>query len=109
MNNKESLAEIKIDSLSREESRELLEIIRSEVDEIDIEITELLNRRAQKSELIGRLKQMIGLANYSPAREKEIINNLLKLASPELGTSTLLRIFERIIDESRAIQKRVRD
>ena len=108
MNNTQLITEIKIDSLTEEESRELLELIRSEVDAIDEEITHLLNKRAQKSELIGRLKKIIGLHNFSPEREREITESLLNLTAPELGRSALLRIFERIIDESRAIQKRVR-
>jgi len=109
MNETQHLTDIDFDTLTLEESRELLNLLRSEVDNIDEEITLLLNERAKKSALIGKIKKFLGRPNYSPQREKEIIQKLVQIANSQLGPSALRRIYERIIDEFRAIQRRERE
>jgi chorismate mutase len=72
---------------------------------VDAEITQLLIRRLKISLDIGEIKKTIGLDAYDAAREKEIGANI-ELFSEDSGFNrTLKRIYERIIDESRAIQK----
>ncbi len=109
MNETQHLTELNIDELTEAESRELLEMLRSEVDELDKEIAELLKERAKKSALIGKIKKHLGLPNYTPQREKEIIKKVMQYADATLSPSALMRIYERIIDEMRAIQKRERE
>ncbi|GBD87662.1 bifunctional 3-deoxy-7-phosphoheptulonate synthase/chorismate mutase [bacterium BMS3Abin03] len=109
MNEAQHLTEIDFETLTEEESRELLNMLRSEVDNIDAEIVELLNERAKRAALIGKIKKFLGRPNYSPQREKEIIKKLLQIADAQLGPSALMRIYERIIDEFRAIQRRERE
>ena len=109
MNETQHLTEIDFETLTAEESRELLNLLRSEIDVIDEQIALLLNERAKKSALIGRIKKFIGHPNYSPQREKEIIKKLMQIADTQLGPSALMRIYERVIDEFRAIQRRERE
>ncbi len=106
MNVLESLTELNIESLSKEEKRELLKQIRDEIDSIDDSLAELLNYRAAKYENLSTLKQQLDLNNYSPQREKEIIKRIA-INKSNLSSKDLMQIFERIIDVSRAIQKRV--
>ena len=108
MNVIDSLTEINIETLSVEEKKELLEQIRAEIDAIDDSLIELLNYRAGKYELLSLLKQLLNLPNYSPEREKEILRRVGKNSKDNLTSNELRSIFERIIDVSRAIQKRIR-
>ena len=109
MNVLESLTELNIESLSKEEKRELLKQIRDEIDSIDDSLAELLNYRATKYEILSTLKQQLDLINYSPKREKEIIERIGNSSKSNLSSKDLMQIFERIIDVSRAIQKKVRN
>lgn len=109
MNVLDSLTELNIESLSKEEKRELLKQIRDEIDSIDDSLAELLNYRAAKYEILSTLKQQLALNNYSPQREKEIIERIANNKKSNLNSKDLMRIFERIIDVSRAIQKKNRN
>ena len=109
MNVLDSLTELNIESLSKEEKRELLKQIRDEIDSIDDSLAELLNYRAAKYKILSTLKQQLVLNNYSPQREKEIIERIANNKKSNLNSKELMRIFERIIDVSRAIQKKIRN
>ena len=109
MNVLDSLTELNIESLSKEEKRELLKQIRDEIDSIDDSLAELLNYRAAKYEILSTLKQQLVLNNYSPQREKEIIKRIANNNKSNLSSKDLMQIFERIIDVSRAIQKKNRN
>ncbi len=109
MNVLESLTELNIESLSKEEKRELLKQIRDEIDSIDDSLVELLNYRATRYEILSTLKQQLDLNNYSPKREKEIIERIGNSSKSNLSSKDLMQIFERIIDVSRAIQKKDRN
>jgi chorismate mutase len=109
MNVLDSLTQLNIETLSKEEKRELLKQIRDEIDSIDDSLAELLNNRAAKYDLLSTLKQQLDLNNYSPQREKEIIERIGNRNKSNLNSKDLLQIFERIIDVSRAIQKKTRN
>lgn len=109
MNVLDSLTELNIESLSKEEKRELLTQIRDEIDSIDDSLAEILNYRATKYDILSTLKLELDLNNYSPKREKEIIERIGKSNKTNLSSKDLMQIFERIIDVSRAIQKKVRN
>jgi chorismate mutase len=42
---------------------------------------------------------------YSPKREKEVIENIIRHNAGPLDTMALRRLFERIIDESRKLER----
>ena len=109
MNVLDSLTQLNIETLSNEEKRELLKQIRDEIDSIDDSLAELLNYRATKYEILSTLKQQLDLNNYSPQREKEVIERIGNSNKSNLSSKDLMQIFERIIDVSRAIQNKVRN
>jgi chorismate mutase/prephenate dehydratase len=109
MNVLDSLTELNIEALSKDEKRDLLTQIRDEIDSIDDSLAELLNYRAAKYEILSTLKQQLDLNNYSPQREKEIIERIGNSNKSNLSSKDLTQVFERIIDVSRAIQKKVRN
>ncbi len=94
-----------LDTLSNEQRQELMDKLRIEIDGIDKKLVELLNERTKRAVLIGRLKKAIGLPTYNPDREKQIASKIKQYRTDPLTSESLIRIYERIIDESRSIQK----
>jgi chorismate mutase-like protein len=78
---------------------------RKQIDEIDRRLVDLLNQRARAAEEIGKLKRNTNLPVYEPDREKVIFENVQKVNRGPLGNRDLLRIYERMIDVMRQIQK----
>lgn len=90
----------------RKEAQLRLEEWRRTIDEIDLELVRLLNRRARCAEEIGKLKLALKLPAYSPEREEEIMKNVTEESNGPLSAAAVRRLFERIIDESRAVERR---
>jgi chorismate mutase-like protein len=82
--------------------------LRRRIDQLDERLVELLNERASCALEIGRLKQTLGLEVYQPEREAEVLRHVQshgrQTGSP-LGGDALARVFERIIDEARRIER----
>lgn len=82
-----------------------LDRCRDVIDEIDIDLLRLLNRRTEVVEEIGRIKQELKLAIYEPKREEQVFANVTGQNHGPLSHDAVKRIFERIIDEMRTVQK----
>lgn len=82
-----------------------IESWRKRIDELDVRLVELLNQRAQCAVEIGRLKRHTNLPVYEPDREKVILDNVCRINQGPLAGTDLKRVYERIIDVMRAIQK----
>ncbi len=91
--------------LSEREKNKLLAKLRNEVDKADAEIVELLVRRINLSLEIGLIKESSGMTTYDAQREREIDKNISKMNQDPVIKKSLKRIYERIIDESRAMQR----
>lgn len=91
--------------MTREEALAALAKFRCEIDAIDLELLALLNRRTRVVEQIGKIKESIDLPIYEPKRETEVFRNVTENNDGPLGEDALQRIFERIIDEMRSLQK----
>ncbi|GBC77807.1 P-protein [bacterium HR08] len=75
------------------------------IDEIDAQLVELLNRRSRCAIEIGKLKRAQNLPVYSPEREREVLERVRRLNRGPLDDEALRRLFERIIDESRRLER----
>ncbi len=82
-----------------------LDGLRRRIDAIDREMVALLNRRAGHAIALGRVKRERGLPIYQPAREEEVLTNVQGSNRGPLEDAALRRLFERIIDESRRIER----
>jgi len=78
---------------------------RKKIDEIDIQLVQLLNERARCAEKIGSIKMKLGAEVYSPEREKQVMDNVTRHNQGPLSDSALYRLFDRIIDESRLLER----
>jgi chorismate mutase len=91
--------------MTREEAATALEKFRKEIDAIDLELLTLLNRRTRVVEQIGQVKESVNLPIYEPKREHAVFRNVTENNSGPLDGDALQRIFERIIDEMRSLQR----
>lgn len=82
-----------------------IEQLRKEIDEIDKTLLELLNQRGILAIKIGEAKRKKGLLFYDPVREKNIINNLVKLNRGPFPDETIKRLFREILSATLALQE----
>ena len=82
--------------------------LRQRIDRLDEKLVELLTERANCALQIGKLKHDLGLEVYQPDREAEVLHHVQthgrQMGSP-LGGEAIVRVFERIIDEARRIER----
>jgi len=91
--------------VTKEDAQVKLAECRRQIDDIDIRILHLLNERTRVVEIIGAVKQQAALPVYEPKREDEVYRNILKHNEGPLPADAVKRVFERVIDEMRTLQK----
>lgn len=82
-----------------------LDDLRRRIDMLDEHLVRLLNARAACALEIGRIKRELGIEIYQPTREAEVLSNVNKLNTGPLGPQAIRRLFERIIDEARHLER----
>jgi len=95
--------------MTQEEALKLLADSRAKIDEIDLQILKLLNERTSAVEHIGRAKVAAGLPVYEPKREDDVYRNLMENNHGPLPPDAVRRIFERVMDEMRSLQRMRRE
>jgi chorismate mutase len=78
---------------------------RDRIDELDLELIRLLNERAHCAIEIGKIKRLRDLPIYDPRREENVIRLMIGANRGPLDPEGVRRLFERIIDESRRIER----
>jgi len=79
--------------------------IRNEIDRLDGELLRIFNQRASLALEIGKIKKVVGLPVYDPAREKRIFERMQRENPGPLDDQAIVRLFERVIDESRRLER----
>jgi chorismate mutase len=79
--------------------------LRENIDQVDSVLVKLLNQRAQWALEIGEVKKGAELPIYQPDREKAVLARVQELNRGPLGQAAVQRLFERIIDESRRLER----
>jgi len=82
-----------------------IEDLRTRIDEIDRQLVALLGERASCALAVGRLKELAGMPIYQPAREAEVLSNVRAANAGPLDDEAMVRLFERIIDEARRLER----
>jgi chorismate mutase-like protein len=78
---------------------------RKRIDEIDGKLLELLNERTRCVIEVGKIKKAQNVRIYDPEREREILRRMKEQSRGPLDEEGLQRLFERIIDECRRIER----
>lgn len=80
---------------------------RRKIDEIDRKLVELLNERSHCVLEIGRLKKVDGSPLYQPDRERQVLDGVEAANRGPLSAAAIRRLFERILDEARSVERHV--
>jgi len=91
--------------MTRTEAEELLANCRRKIDAIDVELRDLLNRRAGIVDDVVRAKETLGMPVYEAAREEEVVRKATTANPGPLSDSAFRHIFETIMQEMRMIQQ----
>ena len=78
---------------------------RKKIDDLDQRLVALLSERARAAVEIGKLKRNTSMPIYEPDRERVVFDNVQAANPGPLPGRDLVRIYERIIDVMRNVQK----
>jgi chorismate mutase/prephenate dehydratase len=85
-----------------------LRSLRSQIDKLDLQVLKLINERAELAAEIGRIKNDHGSEVFSPAREEEVLTNVIEANKGPLSSDTVRAIYREIMSGSRSLQKVVK-
>jgi chorismate mutase len=91
--------------MTPDEAQAKLDALRAEIDVVDLQLLELFNARAKVVEEIGLIKRIAALPIYEPKREELVFLNVLANNTGPLSEPAVRRLYERIIDEMRTLQR----
>ena len=86
-----------------------LKRLREAIDRVDDVLVKLLNQRAKYAVEIGEIKGHLSLPVYSPEREAWILERVMRENPGPLDPMAVKRVFERVIDESRRLERLAAD
>ncbi len=79
--------------------------LRQDIDRLDSALLQIFNVRASLALRIGEVKKTLTLPVFDPAREKRIFARMKELNTGPLDDQAIQRLFERVIDESRRLER----
>ena len=82
-----------------------IEALRKRIDELDEQLVRLLSTRAACALEVGRVKKLAGVQLYQPSREAEVLAHVASVNRGPLDDGAIRRLFERIIDEARRLER----
>jgi len=91
--------------MTQEEALQVLADCRQVIDSLDLKLLAILNERTRIVERIGQVKRECSMPIYEPKREDEVFRNVMAHNGGPLPPDAVKRIFERVIDEMRTLQK----
>src|SRR3954452_10999357 len=89
-------------------SDDALAPLRLQIDALDREIVELLNKRARVVVEIGKIKQQSNAPIYAPDREKAVMEKVRKLNKGPLSDRCLEAVYRELMSGSFALEKPLR-
>ena len=75
------------------------------IDALDRAIIRLMNERVVCANIIGQIKKKNKVPVYDPRREEQVLQNVMGHNNGPLSNEAVRRLFERIIDETRALER----
>ena len=84
-----------------------LEELRSQIDAVDKDIIDAFSKRMKIAAKIGEYKKENGLPVFAPGREREKLQEVAKLAGPELDNYTRV-LYAMLFELSRSYQSKVK-
>lgn len=85
-----------------------LQALRERIDALDLEILELLNRRAKVAQEVGDLKKREGSPVFRPEREQQVIQGLQKANPGPLKPEGIAAVWRELMSACRALEQPIR-
>ena len=85
--------------------RDQMAELRDRIDALDEQLVRLLNDRARCALALGTIKESVGMEIYQPDREIAVLEHARGVNGGPLEGSAITRLFERIIDENRRLER----
>ena len=79
--------------------------LRDAIDALDEQLVALLNARATCALEIGEIKRVVQMEIYQPDRERAVLQHVRGVNGGPLDGDAIARLFERIIDEARRLER----
>lgn len=95
-------------ALSPAKAQATLKDLRAKIDQLDLKILELVNKRASLAHDIGKIKTDSGGDIFNPAREEEVFQNVVRSNGGPLDELTIRAIYREIMSGSRALQRKIK-
>jgi len=85
--------------------KEKIQSLRAEIDELNLQILELLSRRAQIAEAIGEVQSSLGQSHYDPARESQMLDALVRANRGPFDDAAVKSLFKQIFQASMHLEE----
>ncbi|MFA8439232.1 bifunctional 3-deoxy-7-phosphoheptulonate synthase/chorismate mutase [Pueribacillus sp. YX66] len=82
-----------------------VEQLREQLDEVNLQLLELINKRAELVQEIGQVKKVQGVNRFDPVRERNMLDLIAEKNTGPFETSTLQHIFKEIFKASLELQE----
>jgi 3-deoxy-7-phosphoheptulonate synthase/chorismate mutase len=79
--------------------------LRDQIDDINLQLLELLNKRAAIASEIGNMQTQLGSQIYDPQRESEMLTNLQMANNGPFSNATISALFKEIFKASLAMEE----
>lgn len=86
-------------------SQKEFEKLRDQLDEVNLEILEQINRRAKLVQEIGQLKEKQSMKRFDPVRERDMLDKITRANTGPFATSTVEHIFKEIFKAGLELQE----
>lgn len=86
-------------------SHQILENLRNQADEINLEILNLINKRAELVEEIGKIKEKQGVNRFDPLRERHMLDLIKENNKGPLTEGAVSHIFKEIFKQALDLQQ----
>lgn len=78
---------------------------RTKIDEIDKQIVELINKRAEAAFEIGKIKKATSSAVFVPKREQQVLDNVVNNSKGIISDEDLKLIYKQIMSACKNVEK----
>lgn len=82
-----------------------VEELRNQLDEVNLELLDLINKRAQLVQQIGQVKDKQSMKRFDPVRERDMLDKIIKANTGPFVTSTIEHIFKEIFKAGLELQE----
>ncbi|KQL57455.1 MULTISPECIES: bifunctional 3-deoxy-7-phosphoheptulonate synthase/chorismate mutase [Bacillaceae] len=86
-------------------SHDQLDELRDQLDKVNLDLLEQINKRARLVKEIGEVKRQQGIARFDPVRERKMLDHIAEHNSGPFETGTLQHLFKQIFKASLELQE----